>query len=63
VTVMAADISRVNGEDGFGLGRIVAPDHGRRSGGRLMGTVGPEPMAAPDTHRAQDLLLDGIWGK
>ena len=30
-------ISRVNGEDGFGLGRIVAPDHGRRSGGQVDG--------------------------
>jgi para-nitrobenzyl esterase len=25
--------------------------------------LGSEPMAAPDTHRAQDLLLDSIWGK
>jgi hypothetical protein len=25
--------------------------------------LGPEPMAAPDRHRAQDVLLDGIWGK
>ena len=25
--------------------------------------LGPEPMAAPDRHRAQDLLLDSIWGK
>jgi para-nitrobenzyl esterase len=25
--------------------------------------LGPEPMAAPDRHRAQDLLLDRIWGK
>jgi para-nitrobenzyl esterase len=25
--------------------------------------LGPEPMASPDTHRKQDLLLDGVWGK
>jgi hypothetical protein len=25
--------------------------------------LGPEPMAAPDRHRAQDVLLDRIWGK
>ncbi|MEO6801706.1 MAG: carboxylesterase/lipase family protein [Granulicella sp.] len=25
--------------------------------------LGPEPMAAPDTHRKQDLLLDSIWAK
>jgi para-nitrobenzyl esterase len=25
--------------------------------------VGPEPMAAPDRHRPQDVLLDSVWGK
>jgi hypothetical protein len=25
--------------------------------------LGREPMAAPDKRRAQDLLLDSIWGK
>jgi hypothetical protein len=25
--------------------------------------LAPEPMAAPDRRRAQDLLLDSIWGK
>jgi hypothetical protein len=37
---VAADISRVNGEDGFVLGRIVAADHGRRSGGQVDGHGG-----------------------